>query len=270
MVVVRGAAAIAAAGSVWVLVTGRTPRVGWELPAMRPRLVVLSAVTGVVASIVALGLVGVPIVAGAVGTLLAALPASVHRERRRLRGEAVAASWPDVLARTRARLSGGSTMAEAFVAGLETAPTELARWAPIVEESVRYGSGLGAALDQMREDLADPIADRVTMTIAVATIAGGRSVGEALAALSASVADELRLRRAHHAAMTEQRLTAVVALVAPWALLALTLGTNPQAASTYRTGSGSVVVVVGLIATGLGYLLAVHSARLAEPPRVFR
>ena len=44
-----------------------------------------------------------------------------------------------------------------------------------------------------------------------------------LAALGVSVADELRLRKAHRAALTEQRLTAAVALIAPWALLALPL-----------------------------------------------
>ena len=138
-----------------------------------------------------------------------------------------------------------------------------------VEEAVRYGNGFDAALAEVRSELADPIADRIAMTLSVANAAGGRKVGEVLAALSASVADELRLRRAHQAAMTEQRLTAAVALVAPWALLGMTLATNPEAVSTYRSATGSLIVAIGLAGTGLGYLLAMRSARLAEPPRVF-
>jgi tight adherence protein B len=169
----------------------------------------------------------------------------------------------------RARLAGGSTLVEAFLDGIREAPPELASMSPRFEETVRYGHGFAAALDDVRADLADPIADRITMTLAVANAAGGRKVGEVLAALSASVADELRLRRAHHAAMTEQRMTAAVALVAPWALLGLTLATNPQATSAYRSATGTLVVGIGLVGTGLGYVLAARSARLAEAPRVF-
>jgi hypothetical protein len=85
-----------------------------------------------------------------------------------------------------------------------------------------------------------------------------------------SVADDLRLRKAHEAALTQQRLTAAVALIAPWALLLLTITTNPQAASIYASSSGSSIILLGLAGTGLGYALARRTARLSRAPRLFR
>ena len=90
-----------------------------------------------------------------------------------------------------------------------------------------------------------------------------------LTSLGASVADELRLRRAHEAALTEQRMTAGVALVAPWALLALTIATNPQAAAAYQTNTGTIIVAVGLVSTSAGYVAARRAAALSKAPRVF-
>jgi Flp pilus assembly protein TadB len=95
-------------------------------------------------------------------------------------------------------------------------------------------------------------------------------VATILASLAASVADELRLRRSHHAALTQQRLTAGVALVAPWVLLMLTTSTNPQSAAALSTPTGRLVVVAGLSATVTGFALARRSARLSRPPRIFR
>jgi len=122
---------------------------------------------------------------------------------------------------------------------------------------------------EAREAWADPLADRVFTTLAAAAQIGGRHVDAVVAALAASVADELRLRRAHDAALTEQRLTAGVALVAPWVMLGLSLATNPTALASYSTPTGSLIVVIGLVVTVCGYALARHTARLSESPRLF-
>ena len=66
-----------------------------------------------------------------------------------------------------------------------------------------------------------------------------------------------------------QRLTALVALVAPWALLMLTALTNPQANAAYGTITGQWIVVAGGTATGVGFALAGRASRLAGMPRVF-
>ncbi len=65
-------------------------------------------------------------------------------------------------------------------------------------------------------------------------------------------------------------MTATVALAAPWALLSLTIATNPQAADAYRTATGSMVIAIGFASTGLGFIAARRSARLSSAPRILR
>lgn len=267
---VRGAAAILAAAAAWIIVTGRIPT--FKVPVFNtPSVPVLaiSAVAGVAGGSVAYGLLAAPVAAATVGLFVAVAPVAMEQSRRRKRREAVAAAWPDVLARVRSRVTAGSTLTEALLDGLTAAPPPLCSATERIDDAVRFGPGFEQALDDLRNDLADPIADRILVTVSVAHRSGGRRVGEVLSALSISVADELRLRRAHEAAMTEQRMTAAVALIAPWALLVLAIATNPQAAVAYRSPSGAVVITIGLIGTGAGYLLARRSARLAQTPRVF-
>ncbi|MBT8213068.1 MAG: hypothetical protein KJN71_07965, partial [Acidimicrobiia bacterium] len=95
-------------------------------------------------------------------------------------------------------------------------------------------------------------------------------VGAIIGGLADSVADEVRLREAHAAAITEQRLTALVALVAPWALLLLTAATNPQARLLYGTPTGGVVIAIGVVATVAGYVITHRTLRLTRMPRTFR
>ncbi len=266
----RGVAALMAGVAVWVLVTRhvptiRAPRIAWP----RPQTLAAATVAAACGGAIAMAALEVPMVALGVALLLGTVPFAVQRAQSRKQQEELAGSWPDILARVRARVSAGSTLPDALIDGFSTAPEPLGSAADEIEEAVRYGAGFDAALTSLRERLRDPIADRVLLTLAIAHHSGGRRVGDVLSALSLSVADELRLRRAHDAAMTEQRLTAAVALIAPWALLVLTVATNPQATDAYRSQPGAVVITIGFAGTGIGYLLARHSAELSRAPRVF-
>ncbi len=267
----RGLAALLAAGGVWVLITGVLPSV--TLPRVRPPapwVAPLSVGVGVATFLAANALLGVESVAVAIGILAAAGPVAVSIAKQRHAREAVAGAWPDFLALMKSRVAAGATLPDAFIAAAERSPEPLRSSASRVSDAVTFGDGFAAAMERLRAELDDPTADRVLATIAAAHRSGGSRVGMVLGSLGNSVADELRLRRAHRAALTEQRLTALVALVAPWGLLALTIATNPQSASSYTTSTGTAIVVIGLISTGVGYLAARRSAALSGAPRVFQ
>ncbi|HHC08512.1 MAG TPA: hypothetical protein ENK55_07325 [Actinobacteria bacterium] len=267
----RGLAAIAAGGAVWVLVTGRLPTLpGRPLRPPPAATLGLSMVAFVVGTALALGLLAVPSAALAIGGFTATTPFLVEAARRRRAVEQVAGAWPDVLARLRARLAAGETLPDAFIAAVAAGPAPLAEAAREVADAVAFGDGFAPALERLRDRLADPTADRVLVTLAAAHRTGGPHVATIVGALAGSVADEIRLRKAHDAALTEQRMTAAVALIAPWALLTLTVATNPQAAAAYRTSAGTVVVGIGAVATGLGFVLARRATRLSRLPRVLR
>lgn len=266
----RGLAVLFVAVAAFILVTGWTPRLRVRRPTLPgPWLPFAVAAAGLAGGLAAYTLLGIPSVAAAIGVLCAAVPIGIESGRRGKRREALAAAWPDFLALLHGRVTAGATLPDAFVAAAERSPEPLRSAAGPVAQSVTFGDGFGPALERFGAELRDPTADRVLATIEAAHRSGGARVGQILASLGTSVADELRLRRAHVAALTEQRATALVALVAPWGLLALTIVTNPQSADSYATSTGSTIVAIGLAATIIGYLAARRAARLSRPPRVF-
>ncbi|NQV06301.1 hypothetical protein HQ535_07105 [bacterium] len=240
----------------------RSPRFG----APNPRGVVAIAAAASCAALLTWALAADPVLAAAtagVVTVIAPGVAATRRDRVRM---TEASRWPDLLAGIRARLGAGEPVPVATLEAARRIGPPFHRLAQALEESGRrttFADTLGA----LAEDWSDPIADRVFGTLTIADRVGGPRVGEVLATLSASVADDLRLRLAHEAATTEQRLTALIALVAPWALLVLTVVTNPAAADSFSGSGGRVVVMVGLGATVTGFALTRRSLRLSTPGR---
>jgi tight adherence protein B len=263
---VRGISVLMAAAAAWCFVGLPTPPV--PAPRLRPRTAALGLVSGIGGAGLALGIAGNGAVAGAVGTLTAVLPPVVERERLRAAAERDAARWPDFLAALRGRLATGESLPEATIEASGRAGGRISGLSSRIADSAPT-AGYSGALSEARSIWSDPLADRVLTTLGVAHQVGGHRVAEVLSTLGASVSDELRLRRAHHAALTQQRLTAAVALVAPWVLLLLTTATNPQAVAAYSTPTGTLVICGGLVATTAGFWLARRSARLSRQPRVF-
>lgn len=265
----RGLAALAAAGAVWVMVGGSMPRLDIRVPKVSILAVVTGMASGMVGAVVSFGLLGTAVPAIAIGALCSAIPLRFERSRQdRVRRERTD-RWPDFIAHVRSSVAAGTTLPDAFVDAGDRIGGDFAGFSELVRREVAYGRGFDAATTQIRTDLGDPVADRVLATLAIAQRSGGHRVGDVLAGLGRSVADEIRLRKAHDAALTEQRWTATVALVAPWALLALSIATNPQAAEAFDTTEGMIVVGIGFLATGLGWILARHASKLSDAPRLF-
>lgn len=257
----RALAVLCAAGAVLVL-GGRRHPATITLPAVPGAL--LPATLAGLCAVVLLESAGSPdAISLAGGVLVAPLPAIGSRVRVQRELSRAAARWPDFLAAVRSRIAAGSSVPEAVrAAGSHLGGRYL---------DVAGGPGVpfAIAMAEARAAWADPLADRVFTTLAVAAEIGGRHVDAVLATLAVSVGDELRLRRAHDASLTEQRLTAGVALVAPWAMLGLSVATNPTASASFSSPTGSLIVAVGIVATILGYWLARRTARLSQPPRLF-
>jgi tight adherence protein B len=116
----------------------------------------------------------------------------------------------------------------------------------------------------------DPIADRVFTTLRLAAAIGGSRIDTMLGSLAVSLSDEIRIRKMHRAALSQQQITAGVSLLAPWLILALSVATNPQAAAAFASSTGRSILWLGLAATSLGYLAARRATRLSDPPRLFR
>lgn len=266
----RGAAVIVSAVAAWILVTGALPHFDVSRPRVDARLVLFATAGFIVGSVLALGMSGAPAVAVAVGCLGATVPVAMDRRRvRKLRHERLG-RWPHILTQVRSSLSGGSTLVDALVDALDRAGGDFATMAGTIRTGTTFGDGFSSTVARIRSEVDDPTTDRILVTLDVAHASGGTRVGAIVGILARSVADEIRVQRAHDAAMTEQRLTVNVALIAPWVMLMLMVMTNPQAAASFTTPQGVGVICVGGVATGAGWLLAMRTARLSQPLGVFR
>ncbi len=261
---------ILAASAGWILsgapVPGNLPRL--RLPTIPS--IGFALLTGAFAAVLTLLLTDVAVVVVAVALMATSLPLGLETIRLRRKRQQVIESWPDFLAGLRGFLAAGRSLPEAFSEAGSRAGGELGDLSREVRRRTSQGAAFDQALEHIRDTLADPTSDRAITLIGVAHRSGGSRVATVLADAGASIADEVRLRKAHEASLTQQRLTALVALVAPWVLLVLTVATNEAAAAAYRTTTGRSIVWFGLAATALGYLGARSAARLSEPRRIFQ
>lgn len=266
----RGFAVLAAAGAAWIVAGGsipNLPNLGWRPD---PRRILLATAVGIVAFVIAFAMLGTVVPAVAFGLIGATVPVQIASSKDRKNRARAASSWPDLLAHIRSSVAAGMTLADAYVAAAERVGSPFIETLDEVRRLLIFGEGFTPAMTVVRDTANDPTADRVTMTLVIANETGGTRVGEVLAALSASIASETRLRQAHEAALTEQRWTAGVALAAPWVILALSIATNPQASAAFGTVEGAVVVGIGLTMTVAGWLLSRRAAALSETPRMFK
>lgn len=215
-----------------------------------------------------LALTGVVAFAGACAAASAAVPWVLLAERIRRRRESTAVVWPDVADQLVSAIRAGLALPDALCALAETGPPPTrAAFAQFAQQYRRTGS-VGMALDDLKERLADPVADRLIETLRLAREVGGAELTSVLRALA-------HWLRQDHAARSEaaaRRSWIVVAarlgLAAPWIVLAL-LSTRPEAAAAYNTPAGALVVLGGLGASLVGYRIMIAVGRLPEPKRWF-
>lgn len=256
----RTIAVVCTAASVSVALS-RPRRVAIAAPGLAP---LLAASITFMLGWTAAAVLRLPIAGGlVVGTCAAVAPGLMRRRRRERASRREAQRWPDFLGAVRSRLATGVAIPAACSdAGRHVGGRFLDLAAPA---GVPFAQTVAVA----RARWGDPLADRILTTLELANTVGGSHVGAVLGALAASVNEDIRLRRAHDAALTEQRLTAGVALFAPWAILALSVMTNPTSAEAFATPTGNLIIAGGGSATVIGYALARRAARLSRPPRLF-
>ncbi|MFA5787946.1 MAG: type II secretion system F family protein, partial [Actinomycetota bacterium] len=134
-------------------------------------------------------------VAGAFSLLGGYLPVSAFRTRRRRRQHELRGVWPDAIDNLASGLRAGLSLAEA-VGGLAERGPDILR-PPFARFAAAYRAGgrFSEALDGLKDELADPVADRVIETLRLAREVGGSELGRLLRTLSAFLREELRVRR---------------------------------------------------------------------------
>jgi tight adherence protein B len=223
---------------------------------------------GLAAFLVVLALTGTAVVALIPAVAVAGLPRAYYgRERRRRAGLQIRA-WPDALRNLTGSLSATLSLHQSLVALTHTGPVPLR---PVFERYHQLSGSLDqrAALEAIREELADPVSDRIIEVLILAVEQGPSIVIDILSDLARATTADLQLAERLETAQLEQRLNARAVFVLPYFMLIM-LCARPGAFRDFYSGAGGIIVVALGGAMSLGGMAIIN--RLGRQPaeeRVF-
>jgi tight adherence protein B len=230
-------------------------------------LVSSALVCGLVVGLVVLGVSRTPPVAAAFAVIAAYAPIAVLRGRVRRRRLEFAEVWPEAVDNLASAIRAGLSLPEALTQLGERGPE------PLREPFRGFGRDYLATgrfaecLDRLKDELADPVGDRVIEALRIAREVGGGDLGRMLRALSRFLRDDVRTRSELESRQAWVVNGARLAAAAPWAVL-LALSMQPEVIGRYRSAAGVIVLVVGGGACLIAYRLMVRLGRLPPERRV--
>lgn len=202
--------------------------------------------------------------------LFAALtPRSVLRRRAQVRARARRDAWPEAVDHLVSAVRAGLSLPEALGALGSSGPTELQAAFDRFGKHYHATGAFAPCLDELADDLADPVGDRVIEALRVAREVGGTDLGNLLRTLSRFLREDARTRGEVEARQSWTVNAARVALAAPWLVLLL-LATQSSTIQAYNSPSGAVVLAVGGGISYVAFLLMRRIGRLPDEQRVLR
>ncbi|HZJ25567.1 MAG TPA: type II secretion system F family protein [Acidimicrobiia bacterium] len=211
-----------------------------------------------------LGSVSIAVIAAGAG---GAMPYVLVRTRARRRRRLLTRCWPEAIELLAGAVRAGDTLPAAIAVVADQGPDPLRPAFRSLVADHRVSGDLRGALDRLGIALADPISDRVVITLEVAYRVGGRELGRVLRTLAAFLREDQAVRQEIESRQSWTVVAARVAAAAPWLVLLL-IASQPQARGAFDSIGGLVVLVAGAAATVAGYRLMLALGRLPEEPRV--
>jgi tight adherence protein B len=231
-----------------------------------------------VAMQVGLGLLALVVVLLATGTVTVSLVFAVfgfalpHVQVRRLaarRRADLREVWPEVVDNLASAVRAGLSLPEALSA-LSTRGPEVLR-PPFDRFAAQYRSSgrFAACLDRLKDDLADPVGDRIVETLRVAREVGGSDLGRVLRTLATFLREDARARAELETRQGWVVQAARLAVAAPWVVLLL-LATQSTTLDAYDSALGSAILLGGGVVCFVAYRLMLRIGRLPEDVRVLQ
>jgi len=222
---------------------------------------------GLVTFLLVVALTQTAAVAAVPALAVALIPRALAARRRSARLTAVRQAWPDALRELSASVGAGRSLTQALhelaTDGPEALRGAFARF-PILARTV----GVPAALEVVRDELADPTTDRVVEVLLLAHEQGGSLVTELLRDLAEATTRDLHVAEEVATNALEHTINARAVFVLPWAVLVVLVTQAEHMRGFYQSAGGLVVIAVGAAASVLGMGLIGRLARHPVEPRV--
>ena len=208
------------------------------------------------------------VIALAFGTLAAGIAFVTVRAKNNLNEAALIAAWPEVIDHLMSGIQSGLSLTESL-AGLSTRGPEVLRPAFTQFKATLYGSGdLTQAIEELKALFAHHGSDQIFEALIISKALGGSELLQILRSLGDFLRQDLALRREIEVKHGWIKNSAHLSAAAPWILLLL-LSTQPSTAAAYSTPTGAMILIAGLVMTGIAYIWMNRLGRLPQTPRVF-
>src|SRR4029453_9608701 len=152
----------------------------------------------------------------ATGAPVAVVGGRARRRRQRLREV-----WPEVVDNLASGVRAGLSLPEALSQIAARGPEPLRPAFAAFAADYRTSGRFGAALDALKDRLADPVADRICEALRITREVGGSDLGRLLRSLSAFLREDARTRSELEGRQSWTVYAARLAVAAPWVVLAL-------------------------------------------------
>ena len=208
------------------------------------------------------------VIALAFGTLAAGIAFVTVRAKNNLNEAVLIAAWPEVIDHLMSGIQSGLSLTESL-AGLSTRGPEVLRPAFTQFKATLYGSGdLTQAIEELKALFAHHGSDQIFEALIISKALGGGELLQILRSLGDFLRQDLALRREIEVKHGWIKNSAHLSAAAPWILLLL-LSTQPSTADAYSTTTGAMILIAGLVMTGIAYIWMNRLGRLPQTPRVF-
>lgn len=234
-----------------------------------PRLAVACVLMAASTAFLTLGVSGSLALAATFALMAAYAPIGYLRWRGRQRLDELRSAWPDVVDNLASAVRAGLSLPEALTQLSQRGPEPLRPAFAEFGEDYRATGRFGESLDRLKEDLADPVGDRIVESLRLARDVGGSDLGRLLRTLSSFLREDARTRAELETRQSWTINAARLAVAAPWILLAL-LSLRPEAVDAYDSPAGLALLAIGGAVCVVAYRLMLRIGRLPAEQRVLR
>jgi tight adherence protein B len=196
-------------------------------------------------------------------------PVVVLQRMRRRRQVTLRELWPEAIDNLASAVRAGMSLPEGLSALARRGPEPLrppfARFTASYQATGRFGE----SLDGLKDDLSDPIGDRICETVRVAREVGGSDLGSVLRTLSELLRSDARTRAELETRQGWAVNSARLAVAAPWLVLLL-LSSQSSTVRTFNSPGGGLLLAIGGVVCVAAYRMMLRIGQLPDEQRVLR
>jgi tight adherence protein B len=231
------------------------------------QLAAAQIICAVIAAVLVLVVTSAATVAGCFGVFGFFLPVALVRRMHRRRQTALREVWPEAIDNLASAVRAGMSLPEGLSGLSIRGPAELRGAFGRFGAAYRATGRFDVCLDTLKDDLADPVGDRVCETVRVAREVGGSDLGTVLRTLSELLRAEARTRAELETRQGWVVNAARLAVAAPWLVLLL-LGAESSTLHAFDSPTGGLLLGIGAAVCLAAYRIMLRIGRLPEERRV--